>query len=1536
MLKAPSERWILIMPNTVGDTDRSCIGQAGKPDMHGVNWGATQFTANSFSVPQPRLVLVDSLYIDWGTSFPNLTPLPLYGSSLSFVTLAASGGNIELMYDALHGWIPIIDHLYSTNPRSPWRKSHVYDFAVIWKRAELALQRHLGLPRRYSHDDVRFRQAWIAGNTDEIAPRLTDRQRSAIGKRKSQWLETSHQETPPSSGFPSQIRVTPGVDESQSSSPPTVTQAVMDMSPSDLARPTTPSSPEMEEHDSAFAPKLDKGAPVMLMWSPGEDGSRCLTIVRTVDSTILPCKPQPSLITALSKNTSVCPELRFGDQKCSRCFAGMCPPGIHYCTGCWGHWIHIHCAPISLHPSGTVKFLCLGCTAHKSYHVAAPVPPLQYCVGCSHLVVDNDSAAYCGGCQRYYHALCAMACSPLGSGCFPKEFFSYSSTPRASWRCATCEELLTHSPSPDLSGDSTPCYRLPLRRTGGPPSAAVEERFYLQLSLAHPWRLACCWRQHALGTVRHSAEFRRLLQSCFMFFPQVDKQTLLELSQNPQCHLLVLQSEAECGSHWISFLLFGQNDEGGIPVILLHAVQPLFQSRGIGRWGLHLVYRQCRKTRTLLLNTQAETELGFYSHMGFSEFQQDIQRFKSIGDVTWRRTSDLGAIWDISLSTVVVEHQLSHGPSNPSKCRGRCPMGAMFRSIPGTDVCFVATVLHMLLSVPQMVAHFSAYEDRPHSTGALVGRCLAHLWRSVHQEDPDGPALIPHLRARLTGDFGHCRPRKGKKSTGGTFSGQQDIGDFETALGKALLEDIPQATDVGQVEISTQPLSYASLVNSPATEVRYCDKCRSRTRRDVMVTWLLPVQDQPVRSLSELLGPILTTHQSPDTPLDQPGCKRRNCTHLEYTVHTSIRELAPVIQLAISRGLHAPDVTTLGARTLHVVDVPLHFSIEGCGEVRQYVLRSVGISSGGPTIAAGHYSVGKVFKDILEHCSQTSQGASISSHSIPGTSFLRLSELCPPLPLDHVIATAWYSWAVEDEHLDYRSSDDTRWINHGLPELEPVELPLSPEELLPRAEIPQQSRLRRPIAATLRKTLIDSLRDLVAPEPAIRILRGPEPLHAHLSAVRAAVRQSEQVDVPVLFWLQPDGTGLTTFEAELQSSTILSLHTVSTSSGRGRELSLSTALAEMARSRQQRDPFTSTNALPAGMYQSSAGAQLMAGVVAQTGVEVTGGASLLVSEPGVVTPCHFHGPGVLNVCFSIVSKSRHTSGLEFRRPELNGPVLCVKQYVLFVTASLAEAGISLYDFGASISLASLVLRIQELNPAAREKIRWFYCELDGSGFNALYMPATMSHHVSTIRCAPKLGPFLYVGLATEVLPMDPATRKIVLGKLEHPVPSKSRTRTVASSKHIALQPTSAHSLALLRYFERHPSAKVSDFAPYHLAREWALHRRIYANAQALAAEGDLGGAERILLAITSEPARNLPAFVTLRSAVLQSQQALSEALLTVPFSQKHTARIARSFELGMATTAVEASLLPLLLSSSPHSAIVMDSHLSVGIDGDAA
>ena len=176
------------------------FGQAGKPvsELHEVNWRSLHFSSNLFTKPPPSLVYMVDLYIDWGSYADNLTPLPLYGNSLSFDVMAESQGNIELMYDPLHGWIPIIDHLHRTNPTVHWCMSHVYDFATLWNRAELAVQQHLKLPRRYSHDDLRFRKAWLAGKVDDIKPRLTDRQRRNLKKLKQHKLATAAQVRQPS------------------------------------------------------------------------------------------------------------------------------------------------------------------------------------------------------------------------------------------------------------------------------------------------------------------------------------------------------------------------------------------------------------------------------------------------------------------------------------------------------------------------------------------------------------------------------------------------------------------------------------------------------------------------------------------------------------------------------------------------------------------------------------------------------------------------------------------------------------------------------------------------------------------------------------------------------------------------------------------------------------------------------------------------------------------------------------------------------------------------------------------------------------------------------------------------------------------------------------------------------------------------------------------------------------------------------------------------------------------------------------------
>jgi hypothetical protein len=929
---------------------------------------------------------------------------------------------------------------------------------------------------------------------------------------------------------------------------------------------------------------------------------------------------------------------------------------------------------------------------------------------------------------------------------------------------------------------------------------------------------------------------------------------------------------------------------------------------------------------------QLGMDMGLYTRVGFAHFQDVKTRLKTIGETVWRRPLELGAVMDISLSAVVLESHSAQNSATRNQCQWLCPLGAAFQSIPGTDVCFAVTMMHMLMSLPQMVEHFSGYPHRPGSIGSLVSRCLAHMWRSRAQKDPDGPILISLLRQRLTGAFGQAVGRpKGKKEQAQSFLGQQDLNELERALSQALTDDLPCAADEEGGEQSARLTSYAELTNSTATEVRYCRKCNSRTLTESTVAWILPVQTKPVRTLSDLFEPILTTHQESDRPLDQPGCQRRNCTNRTYTARTAIRTPAPVIQLTISRGLHAPETTILGARALHIVDVPLKFMIVSEDTERLYILRSVSLSSGGPSIASGHYSVGKIFASALEHCSHTGRGTSLSTHLISDADFLRLGDLTPPLPPDHVISAAWFSLAVGDERLYHRCGPDLQWCNHDLPELATFELAMSGQELLSRSVRPETPRTPRSGVSTSSRDLVDSLRVLVRPETPVQLPRGTGPIADHIKAVQEAIKESEIVDVPVLFWLQPDTQSLEKLEAELSTTMTLSLNTVGTSSGRGREMLLRSALTEIGRSKGKRDPFTSTNALPDGIHQSDVGSQLVDGILRHTGVEVTGGAGLLVSEPGVVTPIHFHGPGVLNVYFSLATQSRRTATMTFRQPEINGVVGCVKQYVLFVTASLEQAGISLYDLDTTLSLASLILRIGRLSAAAREQIRWFFCELDGSKFNAMYMTATMCHHVTTLLSSPHKDPFLYIGLATEVLPIDPATRQIMLSKLDRPVSGRRITNSVALSKHLAHQST-AHSVALLRYLVLNPSFTVTDFVPWCLARRWASHRRTYSNAQVVWAEGSPERAEKILLTMLSDKAMVGPLYSALRPSVLKSQQALSAGLLHSPIPMQLRTAISRSFECGLEDTAFAAALLPIMLVEPLTTTRTDDPSQSVGSD----
>jgi hypothetical protein len=155
-------------------------------------------------------------------------------------------------------------------------------------------------------------------------------------------------------------------------------------------------------------------------------------------------------------------------------------------------------------------------------------------------------------------------------------------------------------------------------------------------------------------------------------------------------------------------------------------------------------------------------------------------------------------------------------------------------------------------------------------------------------------------------------------------------------------------------------------------------------------------------------------------------------------------------------------------------------------------------------------------------------------------------------------------------------------------------------------------------------------------------------------------------------------------------------------------------------------------------------------------------------------------------------------------------------------------------------------------------------------------------------------------------------------------------------KHIANQSTSAHSMALLRYLTLHSSANVRDFATWYDARDWANLWRTYNNASSLAQEGDLPRAEQALLTLLCAPAPVGTLFTSLYEAIRFSCRSLSDALTsTATDRQAHILRVQDSFARGLAITARDAALLPLILLPVPSPPSYVRAPESVGNNGDA-
>ena len=105
----------------------------------------------------------------WGTD--QLTPIPIYGDSLSYQTKVGSKGDGTKVYICWPGrtegnWVSIEGHIQATAPGLLIRECHVSDYRLLWQRAEVRHQQYTKCRVTLFHDDRRIGRMWWGGETE--------------------------------------------------------------------------------------------------------------------------------------------------------------------------------------------------------------------------------------------------------------------------------------------------------------------------------------------------------------------------------------------------------------------------------------------------------------------------------------------------------------------------------------------------------------------------------------------------------------------------------------------------------------------------------------------------------------------------------------------------------------------------------------------------------------------------------------------------------------------------------------------------------------------------------------------------------------------------------------------------------------------------------------------------------------------------------------------------------------------------------------------------------------------------------------------------------------------------------------------------------------------------------------------------------------------------------------------------------------------------------------------------------------------------
>ena len=829
-------------------TAREGFGQAGKPDMQlgDVRWESRHFQRGLRTTPKPLLMYhTRVLYIQWEKDPLLLTPLPLYGESLTPAIKSRSEGNSFLMYKPGRDWFPIALHLQQETPGLQAKWSHVMDYCTLWMRAEREVQLHYRLPPSYFHDDPRFRAAWMEGATNFEPLPLSRRQRKRlVESKKRKW-------DPIADELADSIEVKEGAERLSPNEAEPMTDTPMESGEeSDTAEelgvslypaiPTEGSSTEKSCPYSSAGEGEESGAKgegthqaavntgewteeelvhpgppgkLLAMQSPHIEIEWALTttgqqyLIRRgeeVELGMMADHPQERLASR-KKAVRRSPLLEKLESQCTFCRCGMYPPSITSCRRCLTHWMHTACSPLELNESHAPSFLCSGCRQLKSCPRRIDG---EVCRGCDESVVDHESSVRCTRCCTRWHILCLAGAYPKTLGGLTASvlaaqratnggIYLWDGTPQV-WTCPQCTPTL-RQPTP-MRKTCQPVITLPLDRAAGRISVALGQSFGLKLSEEH-LPMLCYWRREALTKgSRMYRETKQLVMT--MWGEQTDHLNDLEtLLAAKDVHNLTLSTGTEMGSQLLQFVVFGQTKQQGPPIILLQGVQQALRGRGLGTWALQFLYDACGGSRELLTKAYVREgymdflrRKGFIPRNGGARVPSEDERYCTIGKFVWKRPAIQGPFFGPTLRSVVPTYTMS------ATCSGegwKCPSRVGFTKPVGKNSCFAHALLQMILGVPQLVAFFASQDWPSGSMGALLDRCLALLWLS--EDDVDGPAVVELLRARADGNFGQNYHQLHRQAKGaGKYTGQQDPAELWSSILKELTGD--RVLEIGDSE----------------------------------------------------------------------------------------------------------------------------------------------------------------------------------------------------------------------------------------------------------------------------------------------------------------------------------------------------------------------------------------------------------------------------------------------------------------------------------------------------------------------------------------------------------------------------------------------------------------------------------------------------------------------------------------------------------------------------------------------------------------